>query len=97
MNGYHIDLLYATMDFVPVNIEKSLKEESFFNKLNLVSQNSLNGLLTCLNLTRSVPDQTKFRNTLKIIKFWAMRRCIYSHTLGYLGGISYAIMVAKIC
>ena len=26
-----------------------------------------------------------------------MRRGIYSHTLGYLGGVSYAIMVAKIC
>lgn len=26
-----------------------------------------------------------------------MRRGIYSHTFGYLGGVSYAIMVAKIC
>lgn len=26
-----------------------------------------------------------------------MNRGIYSHTLGYLGGVSYSIMVAKIC
>lgn len=26
-----------------------------------------------------------------------MRRAIYSNTFGYLGGVSYAIMVAKIC
>lgn len=38
-----------------------------------------------------------FRWTMKIIKIWAMRRGIYSNMLGYLGGMSQAILVAKVC
>jgi len=32
-----------------------------------------------------------------MIRFWAKQKGIYSGLLGYLGGIQYAIMVAKIC
>ena len=46
---------------------------------------------------RSVPNKRKFINTLRCIKLWAMKRGIYSNTFGYLGGVSYAILVAKIC
>lgn len=34
INGYHIDLLFATLDKFPTNLEKALKEDVFFNKLN---------------------------------------------------------------
>jgi len=48
--GYQFDLLYAAVEPVYLssqqNLEKLIKDENFFNKLNQVSQNSFNGLRT---------------------------------------------------
>jgi len=38
-----------------------------------------------------------FKEALRIIKVWAKNRGISSNAMGYLGGISWAILVAKIC
>jgi poly(A) polymerase len=38
-----------------------------------------------------------FKETLRVVKVWAKNRGISSNAMGYLGGISWAILVAKIC
>lgn len=44
------------------------------------------------------PSQTQnFKQTLRIIKVWAKNRGISSNAMGFLGGISWAIMLAKVC
>jgi len=50
-----------------------------------------------MTLLKSVPNQKAYRELLRLVKLWAMRRNIYSHILGYLGGVSYAILAARIC
>jgi poly(A) polymerase len=37
-----------------------------------------------------------FRVSVKVLKLWSMRRGIYSNILGYLGGMTLAILIAKI-
>lgn len=44
-----------------------------------------------------VPDIDVFRKTLKMVRFWAKQKGLYGGLLGYLGGIQYAVMVAKVC
>jgi poly(A) polymerase len=38
-----------------------------------------------------------FKQALRLIKVWSKNRGISSNVIGYLGGISWAIMLAKIC
>ena len=58
---------------------------------------SLNGYRATRELLQLVPDVAKFQAVLRLVKLWARRQGIYGNMLGFLGGASWAILVAKAC
>ena len=58
---------------------------------------SLNGYRACCEILTLVPRPDTFKRVLRLVKIWAKKHGIYSQILGFLGGASWAILVAKAC
>lgn len=93
-----IDLLLATLPYKTLkDCYYSLDNDHILKNLDEVTVRSLNGIRVADLILNSVPNKDYFRNTLRFIKLWAKSRGIYSNILGFLGGISWALLTAKIC
>lgn len=96
--GIHIDLLFARLSFKQIDEDmNSLKDDSILKNCDKESILSLNGCRVTDQILSLVPNPENFRLTLRAIKLWARKRGMYSNVMGYLGGVSWAILVAKIC
>ncbi|KAL3069263.1 hypothetical protein niasHT_034493 [Heterodera trifolii] len=59
--------------------------------------NLFNGAITIkTDLGQIAYDQVNFRNMLKTLKIWATNNFIYSNKMGFLNGMTLALLVAKI-
>lgn len=94
-----VDILFAKleMDEIPKDLDFLHENDAVLQKIDEKSYKSLNGVRTAELIMRSVGNLQEFRVFLKLIKLWAKNNFIYSSVMGYLGGISYAILCAKIC
>jgi len=96
--GIHIDLLFARLSYerIEENLD-SLQNDSLLKNCDQPSIYSLNGCRVTDQILSLVPNHENFRLTLKAIKLWAKKRGVYSNVIGFLGGVNWAILVAKIC
>lgn len=96
-----IDILFAKLskNVLSENLEEILlsPEKVLQNFEEEKSLLSINGVITCDLILKCVPNQDNFKKTLKYVKLWAKKKGLYSSLMGYLGGVSWSILVAKIC
>ncbi|KAJ6794283.1 nuclear poly(A) polymerase 3 isoform X2 [Iris pallida] len=95
-NGISVDFPYAQLraSSVPDGVD-------LFNPHLAVadetSWRSLSGVLVNKRILQLVPHLKNFQSMLRCIKLWARRRGVYSHLLGFFGGIHLAILAAYVC
>uniref|UniRef100_A0A6A7G4G7 Poly(A) polymerase n=2 Tax=Hirondellea gigas TaxID=1518452 RepID=A0A6A7G4G7_9CRUS len=95
--GISIDLIYAKVAREVLTDDFKISEDKNLRGVDPQSVRSLNGVRVTDMILDLVPNQEVFRTALHFLKLWARRRIIYSNVIGFLGGVSYAILVARIC
>lgn len=92
------DLLLAKIDlnFLPPSID--LQSNEILMNMSDKCYKSFNGCRVADYLQRHfVENHNNFISVLKLVKLWAKNKGIYSNVIGYLSGIAWTILVAKIC
>jgi len=100
MRGVSIDLLFAQL-MKPFEEgqkpEEAVKEDEILKNMDDKSVRCMNGYRVADQILQLVPNPEAFRQTLRFVKCWARRRGIYSNVLGFFGGITWALLVARVC
>ncbi|XP_076016256.1 poly(A) polymerase alpha [Genypterus blacodes] len=96
-DGIEIDILFARLALTTIPENLDLRDDGLLKNLDIRCIRSLNGCRVTDEILHLVPNVENFRLTLRTIKLWAKRRNIYSNILGFLGGVSWAMLVARTC
>ncbi|EFA75017.1 polyA polymerase [Heterostelium album PN500] len=97
-SGIAIDLIFARLSLSSISEDMNdLIDDAYLKNLDDQSITSLNGCRVTDKILTLVPSRATFRMALRFIKLWAQRRGIYSNVLGFLGGVSWALLTARIC
>ncbi|XP_076751012.1 poly(A) polymerase hiiragi isoform X1 [Xylocopa sonorina] len=96
-DGIEIDMLFAKLALKEIPDSMDLRDDMLLKNLDQKCVRSLNGCRVTDEILRLVPNIENFRLALRAIKLWAKRHGIYSNVLGYLGGVSWAMLVARTC
>uniref|UniRef100_UPI00358FD953 poly(A) polymerase alpha-like isoform X2 n=1 Tax=Myxine glutinosa TaxID=7769 RepID=UPI00358FD953 len=97
VDNIEIDLLFAKLQRQSVPEELELRHDEILINLDIRCIRSLNGCRVTDEILHLVPNIDTFRHTLCAVKLWAKRHGLYSNALGFLGGVSWAMLVARTC
>lgn len=97
IKGISMDFTFARLALSVIPDDLELGDDSLLKNLDDKCVRSLNGSRSTDAILRLVPNVHVFRDALRAIKYWAQRRAIYSNVSGFLGGIAWALLVARVC
>ncbi|RMX64020.1 hypothetical protein DD238_004988 [Peronospora effusa] len=109
VDGIPVDLLFVSLDLDSIPNDLDILDDRYLKGLDEASVRSCNGVRVTERILQLVPNPDTFRTTLIAVKHWAralllcdqctfqQMRGIYSNVLGFLGGVNWAILVARIC
>ncbi|KAJ2490998.1 polynucleotide adenylyltransferase [Coemansia sp. RSA 2050] len=95
--GVEIDLTFASLQKPTIPDELELLDTAILRNLDEFSIRSVNGSRVTDEILRLVPNVATFRLALRCIKLWAKRRAVYSNSMGFFGGVAWAMLVARVC
>ncbi|KAJ1724484.1 polynucleotide adenylyltransferase [Coemansia erecta] len=95
--GIDIDLTFAALNQPTIPEDLELLDNKILRNLDEKTIRSVNGSRVTDEILRLVPNIPTFRLALRCIKLWAKRRAIYSNSIGFLGGVAWAMLVARTC
>ncbi|KAJ2781336.1 polynucleotide adenylyltransferase [Coemansia interrupta] len=95
--GIDIDLTFAALSQPTIPEDLELLDNKILANLDEKTIRSVNGSRVTDEILRLVPNIPTFRLALRCIKLWAKRRAIYSNSIGFLGGVAWAMLVARTC
>ncbi|KAH7676383.1 poly(A) polymerase protein [Dioscorea alata] len=95
-SGINIDFPYTQLQAISVPEFVDIFDP-YLVVLNETSWRSLSGVRANIRILQLVPNLKNFQSMLRCIKLWARRRGVYSHLLGFFGGIHLAILAAHVC
>ena len=95
--GVYLDILVASVPAETIHSDMESVDESLIFHVDEKCMKSMNGIRVADKILKLVPNPRTFREAARMIKYWAQVRCIYSNSVGYFGGVSWSMAVARVC
>ena len=96
--GIEVDLTFARLNLAVVDSKlESLASDNLLKHLDEKTVRSINGTRVADAMLALVPNQASYITVLRFVRHWAKQRGLYSNAMGFFGGITWAILSARVC
>ncbi|CAD7930074.1 unnamed protein product [Amoebophrya sp. A25] len=97
IEGVAVDLGFAQLNVPTLKGIESLQNNDLLRGLDEKSVRGIGGNRVNQLVLDLVPNKDAFREALRFVKAWSKARGIASNMLGFFGGITWAILIARVC